>query len=59
MRNREEMSDPLEEQLMNESSPLCNEIELRRNKTHDESMDLESMLESYGKDLDCAPMERR
>ena len=27
--------------------------------THDEAMDLESMLESYGKDLDCAPMERR
>ncbi|KAK8818937.1 hypothetical protein WA577_003047 [Blastocystis sp. JDR] len=78
---KEEMSDPLEEQLMNESSPLCNEIELRRNKTkeegekelprtnsvketitepqkkeeettHDEAMDLESMLESYGKDLD-------
>lgn len=36
MRNREEMSDPLEEQLMNESSPLCNEIELRRNKTKEE-----------------------
>ena len=39
MRSRQEMlpmSDPIEEQLVKESSPLCNEIELRRGKTREE-----------------------
>ena len=39
MRSRQEMmpmSDPIEEQLVKESSPLCSEIELRRRKTKEE-----------------------